>query len=162
MRHLLAPRQTPEGTVSWEETAPDIGRLIRDGDPTCGWLGDPLLSLHLNLAYRTDPENRKPGIPRWEVWRNHGGTEPTFVCSLVAQRLNGELARRLCSILAAHDSRIHDIADEMLAARDRTAESESDTARAEYADKADKLAWALGRDLSLPAQDGRVIRLGGT
>lgn len=157
--HFLAPRATPDGVVSWEEHNPELAARIRDGDAALGWLGDIRLSLHLNKAYETDPENPKPGTPRWEVWRDHEGTDPTFVASHVSFTMgNGD---GLIRMLAAHDSRTHDIASEVLAARDRRDASK----RAEFGeisnDKADKLAWALGRDLSLPAQDGKVFPLHG-
>jgi len=154
-RHLLAPRVTPDGTVSWEHETPEIAKRIRDGDSTLGWLGDDRLSLHLNVAYATESGT---GLPRWEIWRDHETVEPTLVMSRVAQRIDGD---SLIRQLAAHDSRTRDMAGELIAARDmREAESRARFHDA-VAEPADKLAWALGRDLDLPAQSGRVYPLGG-
>lgn len=158
--HLVAPRvDGVTGTVSWEERDPGLAARLRDGDANIGWLGDPRLSLRLNLAYADDPENKKPGLPRWEVWRNHESAPPTFVVSCVAQRVNGD---QLLRMLAAGDSRTHDIAVEHLAARDRRDATKRAAAVEQYEDTADKLAWGLAKDLGTPMPDGRLVRLGGT
>lgn len=161
--HLLAPRETPDGVVSWEESQPELARRIREGDAALGWLGDDRLSLHCNVKFArevdlTDPRSGK-GVPKWEIWRRLDDGTSALVGSLVTLRIqNGDgLIRRL----AAGDARTHDHASEMLERRARADAKAKGDARDGYADKADKLAWALGRDLSLPAQSGRVFSLGG-
>lgn len=155
---LVAPNYTPAGTVSWEETQPELARRIRDGDPNIGWLGDDRLSLHLNLTW-ADPDPAKVGLPRWEVWRDHETVDPTLVAAHVSRTIgNGD---SLIRMLAAHDSRTHDIAAELLAARDQRDAAEKAANRDLFEGKADKLAWALGRDLDLPAADGRMFPLSG-
>lgn len=157
--HLVQPRvDGVAGTVSWEENQPDLAVRIREGDARFGWLGDPRLSLRLNLEYAHDPENKKPGLPRWEVWRNHETGTPTFVVSCVAQRVDGD---KLMQMLAAADSRTHDIASEIIGRRDARDAAKKAAAIEEFEDKADKLQWALAKDLSAPMPDGRVVRLGG-
>lgn len=155
---LVAPNYTPDGTVSWEETQPELARRIRDGDPNLGWLGDDRLSLHLNLTW-VDPDPAKAGLPRWEVWRDHETVDPTLVASHVALRVgNGD---GLVAMLAAHDSRTHDIASEVIAARDERERASKARSHEEFEHKADKLAWALARDLGEPAADGRIMPLSG-
>ena len=64
--------------------------------------------------------------------------------------------------LIAADSRRGDRARALIAADDahrRDVERRLDDQNEELADK---LAWALGRDLGLPAQDGRHMPVGGT
>lgn len=152
--HLLAPRALPDGSISWEAQRPEIGRMVRDGDPDTGWLGDERLSLVLNTSFAADhPEVNCNGAPRWEVWRAHEQGEPSLMVWCVTHRIDGH---QLCRQLALHDSRTHDIATEMLAARDKRAADLAADHRAENEAGADKLAWALGRDMSAPAQSGRV------
>jgi hypothetical protein len=154
---LIAPREKPDGTVSWEEQAPELGALIRDGDGRSGWLGDPNLSLHCNTTY-ADDDPAKKGWPRWEIWRRHDDGSSSLMVWCVLPRLPDGL--RLTTMLARADSRTHDIAEELLAARDKrdAAARKATTEQAEGL--ADKLAFALGRDLSLPAQSGRPFRTG--
>lgn len=152
--HLVAPRALPDGSVSWEADKPEIAARIRDGDAEFGWLGDDRLTLVLNKTFAaTDPRR----LPRWEVWRAHEEGEPTLVVSCVAQRIDGD---QLVMQLAAHDSRTHDVAAELLAARDTRRDRIQRDAHDHNEDKADKFAWAIGRDLSMPAQAGRVYRPG--
>lgn len=162
--HLLTPRATPDGTVSWEEERPELGRLIREGDGRTGWLGDPRLSLHLNVTFARDEDEQaklpphKRGLPRWEVWRDHEQVDATMVGCCIAQRIDGiQLTRQL----AAHDSRVHDIAQEMLDAREAHAKQSKKDLEAVTDEHGDKLAWALGKDLGLPAPSGRMFRFGG-
>lgn len=155
--HLIAPRELPDGSVSWEEEKPEIAKRIRDGDPRFHWLGDDRLSLVLNKTFADDdPQHR--GLPRWEVWRRHEEGEPTLVIHCVTQRIDGD---QLVLQLAAHDSRTRDLATEMLAAHHAKREQLAKDARDENEGHADKLAWALGKDLSAPAQSGRIFRPGG-
>lgn len=160
--HLLAPRATPDGTVLWEENSPEVGRRLREGDANVGWLGDDRLSLHLNLAYAHEADPADPraghGIPRWEVWRDHETVAPTLVCSIVNLRIgNGD---QLLRMLAAHDSRTHDMATELITARDARTAREKATFQEMSMDKGDRLAHGLGRDLGMAGQHGRVYPLG--
>jgi hypothetical protein len=147
--HLILPREKPDGTISWEEEQTAIAARIRDGDAALGWLGDDRLSLHLNVAFaREDPR----GLPRWEIWRRDEDGGAAMVTSCVRLRIDGD---QLIRQLAAHDSRTHDIAAEVLARNDTRVEASKAAFREANEDRADKLAWALGRDLGIPAQDGR-------
>jgi hypothetical protein len=151
--HLVAPRALPDGSVSWEEEKPDIAKRIREGDGRLNWLGDDRLNLVLNMEFaRQDPLER--GLPRWEVWRAHEEGDPTLVVTCVAQRIDGD---QLIMQLATHDSRTRDIAGDIIAARDKRAATLAKDARDENEGVADKLAWALGKDLGSPAQSGRIF-----
>lgn len=154
--HLVAPRALPDGSVSWEEEKPEIGRRLREGDGRLNWLGDDRLTLVCNKTYE-DPNPRKAGWPRWEVWRAHEQGEPTLVVWCVTQRIDGD---QLLMQLSQHDTRTHDIGQEILDARDARAASNASRFRDENEDIADKLAWGLGRDLGSPAQSGRVFGTG--
>lgn len=147
--HLVSPRELPDGSVSWEEQRPELGARIRDGDGEFGWLGDDRLSLVLNKTYE-DPHGR----PRWEVWRRHEDGSSSLVVHKVGFRINGD---ELIEQLALHDSRTHDVAGEVLARRVKAKRDKERRFREHSEEKADKLAWALGRDLSVPAQPGRVF-----
>lgn len=151
--HLVAARFTPDGTIALDHEQRDVSARIRDGDPTLDWLGDDRLSLHVT------PNFEGSGVPRFEVWRDHEGTAPTLVMHRVCQSLG--TGDGLIRQLAAHDTRVHDMTAEILGARD--AREAAERARfAEFAEgTADKIAFALGRDLSAPAQSGRVYRIGG-
>lgn len=151
-QHLVGARALPDGSFSFEEQRPELGARIRDGDPNIGWLGDDRLTLVLNLKWPDDdPLHRN--LPRWEVWRAHEQGEPTLVAHLTGQRIDGD---QLLRQLAAHDSRTHDMAAELIDARDHQREQALRDARERDAGYADKLAWAVGRDLGAPAQSGRV------
>lgn len=156
MRHsdIVVPHYNQDGSTTWENEQPDIGQRIREGDATLGWLGDPLLELRAHPHY-IDADNVDRGT-RWEVWRHHEDGEPTLVASKFG-KLNGE---QLIRNLAAHDTRTHDIATELIAARDARLEALKRDAADENAGIADKLAWALGKDLGAPAQSGRVFATG--
>lgn len=145
MNGLILPRHLPDGSISYEEARPDIGQRIRDGDATLGWLGDPLLMLVCT------PNFEGGGVPRWEVWRKHPEGEP----SLVASKVGTLEADQLIRILAAHDTRVHDVVAEVAARNGTRTEASKREFRAGNEERADKLAWALGRDLGIPAQDGR-------
>lgn len=148
------PQYEPDGSVSWEAEAPGIADRIRDGDPELGWLGDELLELRLNIEHARTHFTK---LPRWEVWRKHPQGEPTMVISCIAQRIDGA---QLIRQLALHDSRTHDVAAEILDKRDKVQAATEQAFRDENEEKADKLAWALGRDLSEPVQSGRYYPLG--
>jgi hypothetical protein len=157
--HLIAPREKPDGTVSWEEQEPDLAERIRKGDANIGWLGDERLSLHLNLKYQPDPdEHPEIVLPRWEVWRRHDDGTSSVVCHFVGQRPSAD---SLIRGLARNDSRTRNIAVEMLEARGAR-EAREIAAFAEHCeDKADKLHFALSKDLGEPFASGRIVRLGG-
>lgn len=157
--HLIAPRELPDGTVSWEEQQPELARRIREGDASLGWLGDDRLSLHLNLKHQPDPEHHPEiEVARWEVWRRHDDGNSSVVCHFVGDR---PPADALIRGLARNDTRTRDLANEMIAARDAHNARVSRDFRERAEDKADKLHWALTKDLSEPAASGRVTRLGG-
>lgn len=157
--HLIAPREKPDGTVSWEEQQPELARRIRDGDANLGWLGDERLSLHLNMTHEPDPVNA-PGVTvgRWEVWRRHDDGTSSVVCHMVGDRPNAD---SLIRGLARNDSRTRDLAVEMIDTRAAHEAERSRRFREHAEDKADKLHWALSRDLGEPAADGRLTRMGG-
>jgi hypothetical protein len=148
--HLIAAREQPDGTFSLEEQRPELGKRIRDGDPTLGWFGDDRLSLH---GARDDD-----GGVRFEVWRRHDDGTSTVVASKRGTIGTGDSLIRL---LAAHDTRGRDLAAETIALRDRVKAAQRNDFMDEVEGKADKLAWALGKDLGTPAQSGKMFRLGG-
>lgn len=149
--HLLGARALPDGTFSFEEQRPELGKRIREGDGRLGWLGDDRLMLTCNVAFKDeDPQHRN--LPRWEVWRTHEEGEPTLVMWYVGPKPDGD---QLIRQLALHDSRTHDIAAEVLGRRDARTDRLKKESRDQFEDSADKLAWALGRDLGAPAQSGR-------
>lgn len=150
---LTLPQYEPDGSVSWEAEAPGVADRIREGDPTLGWLGDDRLELRLNIEHARTHFTK---LPRWEVWRVHEQGEPSMVISCIAQRIDGN---QLIRQLALHDSRTHDIAKEIFDERDKAKARAEQDFRDENEEKADKFAWALGRDLSSPAQDGRMFPL---
>lgn len=159
---FLVPRATGDGRVQWEEHNQELGRRLREGDANLGWLGDERLSLVCNVRFASEVDPDEPesgkGVPQWEVWRDHETVAPTLVCHVVTLRIgNGDSLLRM---LAAHDSRTHDIADEMFARRAAREAKQRGEFLETAEDKADKLAFGLGKDLSIPAQHGRYIPLG--
>lgn len=141
--HLIAPRALPDGRVAWSEAGGDVGAVV---DALRAY--DPRLSL---------VRNNTDGC--WEVWRQCEDEEPRKVGSRPGVHVpNGP---KLVESLAARDTRrgfdpVADI-DKMNAA----AFADEDRAFDELAeDKADRLAYALGKDLGEPMADGRMIRLG--
>lgn len=154
--HLLGARALPDGSYSFEEHRPEIGKRIREGDTRLGWLGDERLMLVLNVKYREEDPLRR-NLPRWEVWRTHETGDPTLAVHYVGLKIDGD---QLIRQLALHDSLTHDIASEHLAARDARTDRLKREHRDENEGRADKLAWALGRDVGAPAQDGRIFATG--
>lgn len=140
-RNLIAPRELPDGRIVWEEHT-DIGRKLREGDPLIGWDGDDSLSLILNTAG-----------PRWEVWQRC----PDGVARLLLWRNGTRIpGNDLLVEMMRGDTRRHDVAAETLAHNERVDAERRKQFDEQVEARADKLAWALGRDLSEPAQSGRL------
>lgn len=142
----LLPRELPDGTVVWDEHL-DITNRLRGGDPTLGWAGDEGLTLCRNV---------KEG--RWEVWRRCEDGEARLVLTKRGQQLKFD---QLLRMLGQADSRHRDVLGEMdahNAAVEREQQREFDD---HHEAAGDKLAWALGRDLGEPMQDGRVVPVSG-
>jgi hypothetical protein len=151
---LLLARQLPNGAFEWRENV-DINRRLREGDATLGWTGDESLSLVMNLAW-TDPAD---GVTkgRVEVWQRLSDTEQRILIWRRGTRVAGD---ELIRELVAHDTRYHDVGAEVLA-HNAAVEKQRDDEFGEFVeDNADRLAWALGKDLGEPAQDGRPYRPG--
>jgi len=152
--HLIAPAELPDGTVVWEEREPELGQLLRDGDPVTGWAGDDRLTLCLNTEYR-DQRDGYSG-PAWEVWRRHEDGTSTIVMRKKGARIDRNVLLRL---LAAHDTRHVNVIDQVAKANAANEKSLDDDFGDYVEDRADRLAWALGRDLEIPAQSGRYYPL---
>lgn len=142
--HLIAPSSLPDGSVVWNETGGDVGLVV-----TMLREYDPRLSLVRNNS-----------AGQWEVWRQCEDEVARHICSRKGTHVPNGPA--LINFLASHDTRrgFDPIAD--VEAANVAAQAAQDREFDEHAeDKADKLAFALGRDLGEPMQDGRLIRLGG-
>lgn len=141
--HLIAPSQVGDGRMVWQETSGDVASVV---DQLRAY--DDRLSLVRNLA-----ENQ------WEVWRSCEDGEPRRVASRKGTQVPH--GPSLIRFLAEHDTRrgFDPIADleKHNAAVDRARDSDLD---ARFEESADKLAWAIGRDLGMPAQDGRIFTPG--
>lgn len=136
---LAVANALPDGSVVWTDTAGDVGRvveLLREYDPD------------LRLVRNNRDE-------RWEVWLGN-----QRICRRDGMHVPD--GHKLVAFIAAHDTRrgfdpIADV-DRHNAAVDRARDQE---AAEVFEDKADRLAHALGKDLDLPAQDGRLYPLSG-
>lgn len=146
---LIEARALPDGTFEYHDAPGTIDRL-RLGDATLGWAGDENLSLCVDskrnewVVYYRGPDGinrpcmRKP--------RRQGEGVPTTA---------------LIREIVAHDTRHIDVVaqvDKLDLARERRKQAEFREKTGEYGDK---LAHALGRDLDIPAQDGRYYPLSG-
>lgn len=142
--HLIAPSQVGDGRMVWQETTGDVATVI---DALRAY--DPRLSLVRNVA-----------DDLWEVWRMCEDEVPRRIASRPGARFPH--GPSLVRFIAEHDTRrgFDPVAD-VQAHNDAVdaAKLARDDDRNEAA--ADKLAWALGRDLDMPAQDGRIFTLGG-
>lgn len=136
----------------------DIGRRINEGDPTVGWEGDPTMALVIDdEPYQTDPDGRPvyPLIPNlrygwFEVWGTdaHGeaylaASSPTCDQNLLKALADGHWKRG-----SAHDR--------IVAENTRRAQAIAKEKAAEREEIADKLAFALHRDLG--AYEGGLSR----
>ncbi len=113
----------------------DVERRLQEGDPTYGWPGDP------NLFLAIDPQ---PRPPRWEVHRLCDDGQVRRICVWKGE---GAPDGQLIAHIAAHDTRTRDVfgnleREETL--RERLEESDADAHREEVADK---LRFALRKDL---------------
>lgn len=142
--HLVAPAQLPDGTTVWSEAGGDVGvvvQMLREYDT------------RLNLC-------RSNVRDCWEVWRQCEDGEARRVASRPGTHVpNGP---SLVAFLAAHDTqRGYDPVADTFAYNDRVDADRAAVAGERFEDKADRLAFALGRDLDEPAQSGRLYPLGG-
>lgn len=143
---LIVPAELADGRVVWGAHEADLSDRLCNGDPTLGWEGDPALKLVRNVVEE-----------RWEVWRTAPTGEDTLICTRAGARFPGN---DLIVALVKADSRRHDRARQIMAdqaARDERRRKDYDDASE---DRADRLAFALGRDLGMPAQHGRTYKLG--
>lgn len=145
---LAVPRHVGDGRVVFADHEADIADRVRNGDPTLGWEGDPDLKLVRNMVEG-----------RWELWRTNPATGgDTLVAVRAGVRFPGN---DLIVALIAADSRRHDRAAQIEAAQAAEAVRAENDWRDRNEALADKFAHALGKDLDLPAPDGRVYALGG-
>lgn len=143
---LVVPRRLANGRVVFADAEAEISDRLRNGDPTLGWEGDPALKLVRNIE-----------AGRWEVWRTAPDRTDVLVCTRAGDRFPG---RDLIAALVKADSRRHDRIAQIeakLAAEVAEAQREDDEWSTHVADK---FAFALGRDLGMPAQHGRPYALG--
>ena len=143
---LLRPRETPDGVVTMDGEA-DIDRWLREGLPTLGWDGDPTLSLWHNVI-----------SGKWEVWRRGDlDGQATLVCVRDGEKVPGqELIRQLVKM----DTRKRDVVGELERHNEQVRKAQQAEFSARVEDAADRLGWALGKDLALPAPDGKLYSLG--
>lgn len=144
---LAVPVDVHEGRFVWGDHDADIADKLRNGDPALGWEGDPELRLVRNAVEG-----------RWEVWRRTPLGHDSLVCTRGGDRLPGD---DLIRALIAADSRRHDRLAQIEAANAARQKARDDEWSDRNLDTADKLAHAIGQDLGMPAQDGRVYTLGG-
>ena len=156
MSSIVTPRYLPDGSVLWEHEAPTIAQRIRDGDPTYGWLGDERLTLVHNAVWVDPDTGKREG--RWEVWRDHEDGTRSVVMWRRGRRLPGPALLRA---LAEHDTRTRDVLSEIDAHNEAVDRDRERVAREQRLDLADKLHWALCKDLGEPMPDGRHLPLSG-
>lgn len=111
---------------------------LTDGEPTLGWEGDPRLQMYVN-----------PKDDVWVLMRfENDGQYRVVTVSPVGQTLNNEEVNKLILRLVAHDTRRgfdpKAATDAHNAQQDK---SEVDQLSEYNAQKADKLAWAIRKDL---------------
>lgn len=149
---LLLAKQTPDGSFEWTENI-DINRRLREGDATLGWDGDPSLTCVMNLTYEQDGKR----VGRVEVWQRFGENDARIILSRVGTRVPSDALIRK---LVEHDTHHVDVRAAVDAHNEKL-EADRWNEFSDYVeDGADKLAWALGKDLGEPAQDGRPFRPG--
>lgn len=149
---LVIPREDHAGRVVWQTHEAEISHRLRFGDPALGWEGDPELKLVRRLATDDEPA-------RWEVWRTAPDGTDTLVTTRGGDRFPGN---DLIVALVRADSRRHDRLAQIMASQEAQRRRVEADRKAENLDRADKLAWALGKDLGMPAQSGRPFTLGGS
>lgn len=133
-RHEIVHPAIVDGRPLW--IAPEVQEMIdllHNGDPTLGWEGDPRLAL-----YRSEGD-------RWELWRLEHDGEMRMFCR---SKPGAKLDRGLIVQLVAHDGRrgfdLKKHVDEANAAVHRANDARISDMQASAADK---LAWALRKDL---------------
>lgn len=147
MSDLLLPRELPDGSIVYTDDVDSqaIGYRLRNGDATLGWPGDPALALVRNTVK-----------DRWEVWRHHEDGSKSIVGHRAGTRLPGN---ELILSIRDHDTRLVDVLAGVERQNDELERRREQRFREQTGEAGDKLAWALGRDLDEPAQDGRVFPL---
>ena len=118
----------------------DIERRMRDGDATCGWLGDDTLTLH--IAIPVDGQDRPiPGMPTmFEVW-GQDAMGQRYPC-LQWPRADASLLKAL----AERDVRTGNTLEAFLKSIEK-AESDREKAFQEKLEAGyDKLQWAAMKD----------------
>lgn len=146
---LLEARALPDGTFEYLDATGTVDRL-QQGDATLGWAGDENLSLCVDtkadewVVYYRGPD----GVNRPCMRRKHIPGEGVPTTSLIRA-------------IVAHDTRHIDVVAQVDKADLAAAKVRDDRFHDRTGDAADKLAFALGRDLDIPAQDGRVYPLSG-
>lgn len=113
----------------------DVGRRLRDGDPTLGWEGDPSMSLCVN---------QHTGM--FEVWaRDHEGQGEPYLAGSWAYCDN----RVITAMAAGHWKRARKVFQDMIDASDAKAAEADYQSRQHTGAIAEKLAWAGTRDLGI-------------
>ena len=119
----------------------ELADRIKNGDPTCGWEGDP----RLTLARYDDPVTG----PQFELWRLEHDGQYRLVAKLAGHLDPSNICRRLVEhdirrgfdikdAVDRHNAKVH--AARMAPVQDRLSGA------------ADKLAWALRKDLGIRTQ----------
>lgn len=142
---LVQARELPDGSYEIVDDRDAIDRL-RKGDATLGWAGDENMSFICNTT-----------LNRWEVWyRGSDGVNRQCMHCPVKPGAGLPIVSLIRAIVA-HDTRHIDVVGEVEAA-DVKRKAALDARFLEQTGEAgDKLAHALGRDLDIPAQDGRIF-----
>lgn len=146
---LVAARALPDGSFEVTDQRDAIDRL-RNGDATLGWSGDPNLGLVLNTVEQ-----------RWEVWYHCADGVDRLAMHRPHEPGQGLPIVSLIRAIVKHDTRHIDVVGEAEAANVKLAADRQARFRERTGDAGDRLAFALGRDLDMPAQDGRVYPLHG-
>jgi hypothetical protein len=151
-QNLVYPGELPDGSVQWVEHT-NIGEKLIKGDPTLGWDGDPSLSLVLNVQHVNDDGT----TGRWEVWQRLADGTALLILARDGTRMPGpELIRQMVEL----DTRRVDVAEVVAKHNAKVDADRQKDFEARLDDVGDKLAFALGRDLGVPAQSGRPYPVG--
>jgi len=92
---LQVLHKTPDGhRIAVSQDALSVAQRVGEGDPTCGWSGDPRMHVMFNQL-----------TLRWEVWRLGEDGRDRFVKSWHPSQWDA----RVLKYLSEHDSRSHDV-----------------------------------------------------
>lgn len=132
---LILPAHLDNGRVVEHVITPaekDFTRRLHNGDPTCGWGGEPELALCLN----------KRGM--YEVWHAPLGQKPYRVLQFAPQHLHDNVVFKG---LVAADQRKISALDELVAHNQKVDKEIEYQNEQKLRPEEERLAWALKKDL---------------